>query len=210
MQVCSVRQPVPQVLTNGGCPALRGDYLTAGSISLSGECLGGDREDHGAGIDFGAPEYLCNSRGQTRPYRESIDPIDGRPDPSGQPLRWSPYKFCIVILILGIAAQAFPAEFRRGQIIEIVIGRLVTPIRAVGLHGIASPWVDLRKGFREINHLGSPPQASVMRGTYHLLSRCAPPPTADSPRNSASARVQDGYRGPSAPAQALSAYQGPG
>ena len=59
--------------------------------------------------------------------------------PQVSPLRWSPYKFCIVILILGIAAQAFPAEFRRGQIIEIVIGRLVTPIRAVGLHGIASP-----------------------------------------------------------------------
>ena len=59
--------------------------------------------------------------------------------PQVSPLRWSPCKFCIVILIFGIAAQAFPAEFRRGQIIEIVIGRLVTPIRAVGLHGIVSP-----------------------------------------------------------------------
>lgn len=59
--------------------------------------------------------------------------------PQVSPLRWSPCKFCIVILIFGIAAQALPAEFRRGQIIEIVIGRLVTPIRAVGLHGIASP-----------------------------------------------------------------------
>ena len=92
MQVCSVRQPVAEVLTNGGCPALRGDYLTAGSISLSGECFGGDRKDHGAGIDFGAPEYLGDSRGQTGPYRESTDPIDGRPDPSGQPSQVVPLQ----------------------------------------------------------------------------------------------------------------------
>ncbi|SDO91469.1 hypothetical protein SAMN05216196_11316 [Lutimaribacter pacificus] len=92
MQVCSVRQPVPQVLTNGGCPALRGDYLTAGSISLSGECPGGNREDHGAGIDFGAPEYLCDSRAQTGANRESTDPIDGRPDPSGQPCQVVPLQ----------------------------------------------------------------------------------------------------------------------
>jgi len=59
--------------------------------------------------------------------------------PQVSALRWSSFKFCIVMLIFGITAQAFPAEFRRGQIIEIVIGRLVTPIRAVGLHGIASP-----------------------------------------------------------------------
>ena len=59
--------------------------------------------------------------------------------PQVSPLRWSSCKLCIVMLIFRIAAQAFPAEFRRGQIIEIVIGRLVTPIRAVGLHGIASP-----------------------------------------------------------------------
>ena len=85
MQVCSVRQPVAQVLANGGCPALRGDYLTAGGVCLFRNYLRGDREDHGAGIDFGAPEYLCDSRAQTGPYRESTDPIDGRPDPSGQP-----------------------------------------------------------------------------------------------------------------------------
>lgn len=85
MQVCSVRQPVAQMLTNGGCPALRGDYLTAGDASLSGECFGCDHEDYGAGIDFGAPEYLGDSRAQTGPYRESTDPIDGRPDPSDQP-----------------------------------------------------------------------------------------------------------------------------
>lgn len=62
MQVCSVRQPVAQVLANGGCPALRGDYLTAGGVCLFRNYLRGDREDHGAGIDFGAPEYLCDSR----------------------------------------------------------------------------------------------------------------------------------------------------
>jgi len=43
------------------------------------------------------------------------------------------------MLIFWIAAQAFPTEVRRGQIIEIIIGRLVTPIRAIRLHGIASP-----------------------------------------------------------------------
>lgn len=92
MQVCSIRQPVAQVLANGGCPALRGDCLTAWGVCPFSECFGGDREDHGAGIDFGAPEYLCNSRGQTRPYRESTDPIDGRPDPSGQPSQVVPLQ----------------------------------------------------------------------------------------------------------------------
>ncbi|GGB27420.1 hypothetical protein GCM10011324_41430 [Allosediminivita pacifica] len=92
MQVCSVRQPVAQVLANRGCPALRGNYLIAGSISLSGECFGGDRKEYGAGIDFGAPENLCNSRAQTGPYRESKDPIDGRPDPSGQPSQVVPLQ----------------------------------------------------------------------------------------------------------------------
>ena len=92
MQVCSVRQPVAQMLANGGCPALRGGFLIAGGVCLFSECLGGDREDHGAGIDFGAPEYLGDSRGQTGPYRESTDPIDGRPDPSGQPSQVVPLQ----------------------------------------------------------------------------------------------------------------------
>ena len=32
MQVCSVRQPVAQVLANGGRPARRGDYFTTGGV----------------------------------------------------------------------------------------------------------------------------------------------------------------------------------
>ena len=92
MQVCSVRQPVAQVLTNGGCPALRGDYLTAGGVCLFSQRLGCDNEDYGAGIDFGAPEYLCDSRAQTGANRESTDPIDGRPDPSGQPSQVVPLQ----------------------------------------------------------------------------------------------------------------------
>ena len=92
MQVCPVRQPVAQVLANGGRPALRGDYLTDWGVCPFNECFGGDREDHGAGIDFGAPEYLCDSRAQTGPYRESTDPIDGRPDRSGQPSQVVPLQ----------------------------------------------------------------------------------------------------------------------
>ncbi|SLN19698.1 hypothetical protein ROH8110_00660 [Roseovarius halotolerans] len=92
MQVCSVRQHVAQVLANRGCPALRGNYLIAGRASHSCEYLGGDREDHGAGIDFGAPENLGDIRGQTGPYRESTAPIDGPPDPSGQPSQVVPLQ----------------------------------------------------------------------------------------------------------------------
>lgn len=92
MQVCPVRQPMVQVLANGGRSARRGSYLNAGGASLSSECLGGDRQDHGAGIDLGAPEYLCDSRGQAGPDRESTDPIDGRPDPSGQPSQVVPLQ----------------------------------------------------------------------------------------------------------------------
>ncbi|GHG86497.1 hypothetical protein GCM10010961_14160 [Pseudodonghicola xiamenensis] len=47
MQVCPVRQPVAQVLANGGCPALRGDYLTAEGVCLFSNYLRGDREDQG-------------------------------------------------------------------------------------------------------------------------------------------------------------------
>ena len=32
MQVCPVRQPVAQVLANGGRPARRGDYFTTGGV----------------------------------------------------------------------------------------------------------------------------------------------------------------------------------
>nr|WP_163025764.1 hypothetical protein [Chachezhania antarctica] len=55
------------------------------------------------------------------------------------PLRGFSCELCVIMLIFGIAAQAFPAEFRRSQIIEIIVGGLVTPIRAIRLHGIASP-----------------------------------------------------------------------
>ena len=159
MQVCSVRQPVAEVLTNGGCPALRGDYLTAGSISLSGECFGGDRKDHGAGIDFGAPEYLCDSRAQTGPYRESTDPIDGRPDPSGQPSQ--------VVLLQALHSHVDIQDCGAG-----IPSRVPArpnhqdshrpPGHANSSGRVAwyrlSPGLISGKGFREINHLGSPPQ----------------------------------------------------
>ena len=55
------------------------------------------------------------------------------------PLRGFSCELRVIMLIFGIAAQAFPAEVRRSQIIKIVVGGLVTPIRAIRLHGIASP-----------------------------------------------------------------------
>ena len=159
MQVCSVRQPVAEVLTNGGCPALRGDYLTAGSISLSGECFGGDREDHGAGIDFGAPEYLCNSRGQTGPYRESTDPIDGRPDPSGQPSQVVPLQALHSHVDIQDCGAGIPSRVParpNHQDSHRPPGHANSSGRVAWYR--LSPGLISGKGFREINHLGSPLQ----------------------------------------------------
>ena len=159
MQVCSVRQPVAQVLTNGGCPALRGDYLTAGGVCLFSQRLGCDNEDYGAGIDFGAPEYLCDSRAQTGPYRESTDPIDGRPDPSGQPSQ--------VVLLQALHSHVDIQDCGAG-----IPSRVPArpnhqdshrpPGHANSSGRVAwyrlSPGLISGKGFREINRLGSPPQ----------------------------------------------------
>ena len=85
MQVCPVRQPVAQVLANGGRPARRGNYFTTGGVCLFGQCLGGGNEHHDTCIDRRTPEHLRNGGGQPGPDRESTTPIDGRPDPSDQP-----------------------------------------------------------------------------------------------------------------------------